>query len=99
MSFPKGLQVVEDLDVVVALRGEGEIKQVVVPYAIGVAEKEIVERIEGFGILGDDVAEGFVFGPNDVGGQHDDDFTLVPDDVIRVTISGIGTLENTVAMV
>jgi len=29
----------------------------------------------------------------------DDDFTLLPDDVIRVTISGIGTLENPVAMV
>ena len=29
----------------------------------------------------------------------DDDFTLADDDVIRITISGIGTLENSVATV
>ena len=29
----------------------------------------------------------------------DDDFTLADDDVIRITISGIGTLENPVATV
>jgi 2-dehydro-3-deoxy-D-arabinonate dehydratase len=25
-------------------------------------------------------------------------FTLQPDDIVRITINGIGTLENTVAM-
>jgi len=29
----------------------------------------------------------------------DDDFTLADDDVIRITISGIGTLENRVVTV
>ena len=29
----------------------------------------------------------------------DDDFTLVADDVVRIAISGIGTLENKVAVV
>ena len=71
-----GRKLGENISVELAFGRKREVEQVIVPNTISIAEQQVVERVKGLGVLGDDVAEGFLVRVDDVGSQHDNDFSV-----------------------